>query len=100
MTVEWLLTGEGGELPPPGESYTIAAPARASPLVSPFVYGALDINVMTGIIEAVEQLLGQRKKKLKPVRKALLISLLYDHFQNTGQPPDQADLKEFLRRVD
>jgi hypothetical protein len=39
------------------------------------------------------------KKTLKPVKKALLISLLYDQFQTTGQIPDQVVLKEFLRRV-
>ncbi len=45
------------------------------------------------------RLLRSRKNPLKPVKKALLLSLLYDNFQTTGQLPDQAMLQEFLRRV-
>jgi transcriptional regulator with XRE-family HTH domain len=100
VTVEWLLTGESKELPAPDKFITIESPVHASVLSDPTLYGAVDINVMTQIIEAVEQLLGRRKKPLKPVKKALLLSLLYDSFQATGRVPDQVTLKEFLRRVD
>jgi len=99
VTVEYLLSGGNKELPGPAESITIQSPARASPLAQPFLFGALDISALTQIIEAVEDLLSQRKKPLKPVKKALLLSLLYDHFQTTGRIPDQATIKEFLRRV-
>lgn len=103
VTVGWLLHGKKdvveihGEL---AEPITIESPKFTSAIHSPYVFGAIDINVLTQIIEMVEELLGKRKKPLKPVRKALLISLLYDQFQTTSQPIDQATLIEFLRRVD
>lgn len=100
VTVEWLLSREAPDLPPADESITIESPARASILSMPTIYGAIDINAMTQIIEALEQFLAKRKKPLKPVKKALLLSLLYDDWQATGRIPDETTVKEFLRRVD
>lgn len=102
VTIEWLLHGgkpaELHELP---ESITIESPPPgAGPLLhDPYLFGGLDINAMTQIIELVEDHLPPIKKPLKPVKKALLISLLYDQFQSTGDIPNQGTLKEFLRRV-
>ena len=108
VTVEWLLHGDPKaaipeslpeqlpeklplESPPPG---------RGLGLHDPYLFGRVDIDAMTQIIEQVEELLRRRKRPLKPVRFALLLSLLYDHFQTTGRIPDQAALQETLRRVD
>jgi hypothetical protein len=41
----------------------------------------------------------KKKKNLNPVRKAHLISLLYDRFQETGKPVDRDTIEEFLRLV-
>lgn len=100
VTVEWLLRGDMKQIPGIPESITIESPRSGPVLHSPYLFGGVDIKAMSQIIEAVEDLLSQRKKPLKSVRKALLISLLYDEFQKTGQPLDQATLKEFLRQVD
>lgn len=103
VTIEWLLHGdkpaELAELP---ESITIESPPPgAGPgLHDPYLFGRVDIGALTQIIELVQELLRHRKRPLKPVRFALLVSLLYDHFQTTGRIPDQATLKEVLRRVD
>lgn len=102
-TVEWLLHGdkkvEIHEIP---ESITIESPPPGSGpgLHDPYLFHGMDISAMTQIIEVVEDFLSHRQKPLKSVKKALLISLLYDQFQKTGQPLTQATLKEFLRRVD
>lgn len=97
VPVVCLLYGEPRE---PGESITIESPTLSSVLHDPFLFGGIDMGAMTQIIEMVEELLSKRKKPLRPVKKALLLSLLYDRFQKTGQPLNQAILKEFLRRVD
>jgi transcriptional regulator with XRE-family HTH domain len=81
------------------ESITIESPREASVLSQPYLFGALDIDALTQIIEAAEALLQKRQKPLKPVKKALLLSLLYDHWQTTGRIPDQTVIQEFLRRV-
>ena len=100
VTVEWLLHGDKkAEIP---ESITIESPPPGTGLGlhDPYLFGRVDIGVLARIIELAEELLRPRKRPLKPVRFALLLSLLYDHYQNTGQIPDQAVLKETLRRVD
>jgi len=102
VTVEWLLHGDREATSGVPESITIESPPPGSGtgLHSPYLFGGVDINAMTQIIEAAEDILHKRKKPLKSVRKALWISLLYDHFQTTGQVPDRATLLELLRRVD
>jgi transcriptional regulator with XRE-family HTH domain len=100
VTVEWLLSGGVKQIPEIPESITIESPRSGPLLHEPYLFNGIDIDAMSQIIEAVEQLLGQRRKPLKPMKKALLISLLYDEFQKTGQPLNDATLKEFLRRVD
>jgi transcriptional regulator with XRE-family HTH domain len=100
VTLKWLLRGDPQVLPGPQESITLESPALPSAIHEPFLFGGIDIGAMAQIIDAVEENLIQRKKPLKSKRKALLISLLYDQFQKTGQPLNQATLKEFLRRVD
>jgi transcriptional regulator with XRE-family HTH domain len=107
VTVEWLLHGDApepaaAEITEIPEAITIESPppGAGAGLHDPYLYGRVDTGALTRIIELVEELLRSRKRPLKPVRFALLLSLLYDHFQNTGQIPDQATVKEFLRRVD
>ena len=100
VSVEWLLSGDIKEGAGPGESITIESPTLPSQIHEPYLFGGVAMGAMTQIIEVVEEFLSQRKKPLKPVRKALLLSLCYDKFQKTGQPLDQATLKEFLRQVD
>jgi transcriptional regulator with XRE-family HTH domain len=103
VSVEWLLHGDKtAELPELPESMTIESPPPgAGPGIhDPYLFGGVDIDAMSQIIELVEDHLSHRQRPLKNVKKALLLSLLYDRFQTTGQIPGQATLKEFLRRVD
>jgi transcriptional regulator with XRE-family HTH domain len=100
ITVEWLLHGDKPVFPELPETVTIESPRSGPLLHEPYLFTGIDIDAMSQIIEAVEQLLAQRRKPLPPKKKALLISLLYDEFQKTGQPLNDATLKEFLRRVD
>jgi transcriptional regulator with XRE-family HTH domain len=103
VTVEWLLHGDKKpELPDLPESMTIESPPPgAGPgLHDPYLFGGVDIDAMSQILELVEDHLSHRKRPLKNVKKALLISLLYDRFQTTGRVPGPDTLKEFLRRVD
>lgn len=94
------MHGDIKEIEVGGKPITIESPKTASSIHSPYLFAGVDINALTQIIEMVEELLTKRTKPLKPVRKALLISLLYDQFQTTGQPLDQDTLIEFMRRVD
>lgn len=102
VTIEWLLHGDKtAELADLPESITIESPPPGSGagLHDPYLFGGIDIGAMTQIIELVEDHQPKMKKPLKPVKKALLLALLYDQFQTTGQIPGQVVLKEFLRRV-
>ena len=104
VTVEWLLHGDKPAAIPESVPETLPLesppPGRGSLRHDPYLFGGVDIDAMTRIIEQVEDHLLRRKRPMKPVKKALLFSLLYDRFQATGQPLDQATLLEFLRRVD
>jgi transcriptional regulator with XRE-family HTH domain len=99
VTVTWLLHGDKPAIP---ETITIESPPPGSGpgLRDPYLFHGVDINAMTQILEMTEDFLSQRRKPLKPVKKALLISLLYDQFQSTGQPLTLPTLKEILRRVE
>ncbi|MGB7912140.1 MAG: hypothetical protein WCF59_07930 [Desulfobaccales bacterium] len=95
------MTGDQKELlPPPELAFAIESPQHVSVLSQPGIVGGLDISALTRVIEAVEDHLRKRQKSIKPVKKALLLSLLYDSWQDTGRIPDQTDIVEFLRRVD
>lgn len=69
----------------------------APELKEPFVYAAVDTTVLAQIMIEAEKSLKKRKRELSFVRKAHLYSLLYDHFQKTGEIPDRAKIEEFLR---
>jgi transcriptional regulator with XRE-family HTH domain len=99
VTVKWLLRGDKPDILEIPETITIESPQSGPLLHEPYLFGGIDIKAMSQILEVVEQLLSQRRKPLKLMKKALLISLLYDEFQKTGQPLNDATLKEFLRRV-
>jgi transcriptional regulator with XRE-family HTH domain len=98
VTVEWLLHGEAPKVAE--EALLLESPSLPDQIHEPYIFGGVDIGAMAQILELVEKFLSTRKKPLRPVRKALLISLLYDQFQKTGQPLDRAILLDFLRRVD
>lgn len=104
VTLDWLLHGDPkAAIPEPlPEKLSLESPppGRGPGLHDPYLFGRVDIDALTQIIEQVEELLRRRKRHLKPVRFALLLSLLYDQFQTTGRIPDQAALQETLRRVD
>jgi len=98
-TREWLLWGEmRGELKENLEDFTKPVPG-ASGLTDPYLFAAVDTAVLAQIIAGVEGTLLKKKKTLNPVRKAHLVSLLYDRFQETGKPVDRDAIEEFLRLV-
>ena len=98
VTVDWLLHKHPHDEAP--EVITIESPQSGPMLHEPYIFGGIDIQAMSQILDLVEDLLSHRKKPLKSMRKSLLISLLYDEFQKSGQIPEDATLMEFLRRVD
>jgi transcriptional regulator with XRE-family HTH domain len=98
-TREWLLWGTmRGELQEKVEDFIKPAPGRSG-IDDPYLFAAVDTSVLAQIISGVEGVLLKKKKTLNPVRKAHLVSLLYDRFQETGQPVDQDTIEEFLRLV-
>jgi transcriptional regulator with XRE-family HTH domain len=95
----WLLWGAmQGELQEGPEDFKKPAPGK-SEINDPYLFGAVDTAVLAQIISGVEGRLLKKKKTLNPVRKAHLISLLYDRFQETGKPADQETIEDFLRLV-
>ena len=98
-TREWLLWGAmRGELQEGGEDFKKSGPG-AQEITDPYLYAAVDTSVLAQIISGVEGALLEKKKTLNPVRKAHLVSLLYDRFQETGKPVDRETIEEFLRLV-
>jgi transcriptional regulator with XRE-family HTH domain len=98
-TRAWLLWGAmQGELREGPEDFQKPA-AGASALADPYLFAAVDTSVLAQIISGVEGTLLKKNKTINPVRKAHLISLLYDRFQETGKPADQETIEEFLRLV-
>lgn len=121
VTLEWLLEGDKAPgaatvytrwrkipsseaLPeePGDEGITIESPppGASTGRHDPYLFGGLDIGALTRIIEMVEDHLLRRQKPLKPVKKALLLSLLYDEYQKSGRPLCLDTLREFLRKVE
>jgi transcriptional regulator with XRE-family HTH domain len=98
-TREWLLWGEiRGELQEPAADFQRGGPGASGP-ADPYLFAAVDTAVLAQIISGVEGALLKKKKTLNPVRKAHLVSLLYDRFQETGKPVDRDTIEEFLRLV-
>jgi transcriptional regulator with XRE-family HTH domain len=98
-TREWLLWGAmRGELQEEPEDFIKPAPERPG-IDDPYLFAAVDTSILAQIISGVEGALLKKKKTLNPVRKAHLVSLLYDRFQETGQPVDRDTIEEFLRLV-
>jgi transcriptional regulator with XRE-family HTH domain len=97
VTVEWLLHGEVPRAEE--EAALLESPPLPSILHEPALFGGIDIGALALVLDLVEESLSARKKPLKSMRKALLISLLYDHFQKTGHLPDRAKIEEFLKII-
>lgn len=98
-TREWLLWGAiPGELREGPADFEKPAPGKAE-INDPYLFAAVDTSVLAQIIAGVESALLQKHKTLNSVRKAHLISLLYDRFQETGKPVDRQTIEEFLRLV-
>jgi transcriptional regulator with XRE-family HTH domain len=98
-TREWLLWGAvSGELREGREDFNKPG-SGASEIAAPYLFAAVDTSVLAQIISGVEGALVKKKKTINPVRKAHLISLLYDRFQETGKPADGETIEEFLRLV-
>ena len=96
---EWLLWGAmQGELREGPEDFKKPAPGLAE-IADPYLFAAVDTSVLAQIISGVERALMKKNKTINPVRKAHLISLLYDRFQETGKPVDRETIDEFLRLV-
>lgn len=66
FSIDWLVTGKEWEK----DSTKLSTP---------------DIVMLEQIIEGVEKYLDQRRRKLKPDKKAKLIAILYEHFYGEGE---------------
>jgi len=98
-TREWLLWGTTkGELKENAGDFKKPVPGTSG-IADPYLFAAVDTSILAQIISGVEGALLKKKKTLSPVRKAHLVSLLYDRFQETGLPIDLATIEEFLRLV-
>lgn len=80
----WLLAGEG-------EMYASDEPKGLRSL------GNKGASIMKSIIEAVEERLLRLKIKLKPDKKAEVITALYDYFVETGKEISQDTVERYLR---
>jgi transcriptional regulator with XRE-family HTH domain len=95
----WLLWGAmQGALQEGPEDFKKPA-ASTTEIADPYLFGAVDTSVLAQIISGVEGMLLKKKKTINPVRKAHLISLLYDRYQETGKAADQETIEDFLRLV-
>ncbi len=65
-SIDWLVTGKERER-------------------DPGKFATPDIVMLQQIIEGVEKYLDQRRRKLKPEKKAKLIAILYEHFYGEGE---------------
>lgn len=98
-TREWLLWGAmPGGLREESEDFK-KNPGGKGGIDDPYLFAAVDTSVLAQIISGVESALLQKNKIINSVRKAHLISLLYDRFQETGKPVDRQTIEEFLRLV-
>jgi len=57
----------------------------------------VDSGMLQSIIEAVEEHILRLKIKLKPDKKAELITALYDYFVETGKKIDKDTVERYLR---
>ena len=79
VTVEWLLHGEKGKAHLQEAASPLARPEPGAPgLVEPALFAAVDKDVLTDIVEMVEEGINSRKKPMGARRKAILIALLND----------------------
>jgi transcriptional regulator with XRE-family HTH domain len=87
VNIHWLLTGNGSMYLHDNTNYHPHAPQN------------LDINILTGVIEGVEQGCSLSGLHLDPDLKAKMISILYDHFVKTGEKPDINTCQQYLKLV-
>jgi len=98
VTVEWLLHGDRAQAREAEAVFEKPRPGAAG-LDSPYLFAAVDKSILADIIEQVETGLRRKKKSLSPVRYAHLISLLYDRYQENGQPLSRSTIEDFLKLV-
>ncbi|MCL4503852.1 MAG: hypothetical protein M1438_18670 [Deltaproteobacteria bacterium] len=87
------------KLPVPEEAVTIESPEAPGLIHEPYVFGAIDVDALARIMDLVDEVLRQRQKPLKSIKKSFLTSLLYDEFQKTGRLPGRDLAEAFLRRI-
>jgi transcriptional regulator with XRE-family HTH domain len=95
-SVDWLLKGE--EKTELQEAQTPWAKPVPGDL-GPAIYAGVDTTVLAQILASVEILLEKRKRKISAMRKAHLVSLLYDRYQETGRVPEEETIRDMLRLV-
>jgi len=85
----WIISGEG-------ERYLkkVVLDTAISPELA-----ALETDVMTQVIQGVEEFLRDEEKELEPDIKARLISLLYEHFLKAKEKPNQKTIGNYLKLV-
>lgn len=82
--LNWLLTGKGE--PRPSEGITSGSIN-------------IDAELLQTIIISIEEGLHERNLQLEPVKKAELITLLYENFAEADKKVDQNTVRRYLRLV-
>ncbi|MCL4503848.1 MAG: helix-turn-helix domain-containing protein [Deltaproteobacteria bacterium] len=94
VKIEWLLHGEAK--PRVQEEVERLEKPIPGALGPPGYFAAVDSTVLAQILGSIETTLKKERRELSPTRKAHLVSILYDQFQETGQVPDRQTIREVL----
>jgi transcriptional regulator with XRE-family HTH domain len=83
LEFKWLLTGQG----------SMRAEVQPPPLAQPV---HVNTELLRGILEAVESGLARGAVGVNPAKKAMLVSLLYEHSVETGKGVEAETVDKYL----
>lgn len=96
ISADWLLFGIG----PMKLQQKPRSPSNGEADSScPSLSSCVNVDLLTAIIEAVEEGLDELCIRLPPVKKAELISLLYDYFSKSDEDVQTEVIHRYLRLV-
>lgn len=87
VNVEWLITGEGEP-----DLRTVHTKEQKTP-------PPIDTELLKSVIAGIEDGLEDLGKRLHPDKKAQLIILLYEHFNESGNMTDRQTVRKYLELV-
>ena len=91
VNLNWLLDGRGTPFIERGTDEASGAEPDAS--------ADIDIDILAGVIQALENYLKAGRLTLDPAPKARLLAVLYDHFADTGETANKKTIARFIRLV-